>query len=176
MSFNAIRQFPVCAAMLIAILALHMAPAQAQMVGSAVCPTNTPRINSRYMTIANEGLTSDAAAVTTKALGLDQVNSPYFKDGNLIAQLGTATSVRFALGLVDDDGNLVHNFYIHLGTARSGQTVPAQTNTFLSLQPGSRYDAAVFAEEIKGETVQARLPVVNRRPIVRECFQTAAGS
>ncbi len=188
MSFHTIRMFPVCAAMLIAVLALHMAPAQAQRVGLTACPPNTGIINDRYLTItpgdpkvypdwftrSTPATSSNAVTVTVQTLGLDQVNSGYFKDGEAILQLGTATSARFLLGLVDGDGNLVHGFYVPLGTARSGRNVPSHTNTFHSLQPGTRYAATVFVDDVQGETEATRLPVVAKRPLVRNCVETAS--
>ncbi len=189
MSLRIIRMFPACAAMLIAVLALHMAPAQAQTVGREVCPANSGgTINPRHLTItpgdtktypswftrATPATSSNAVTVTVGTLGLDQVNTPYLTDGNIISQLGTATSARLLLGLVDGDGNLVHGFYSVMGTARSGRNVPSQTSTFHSLQPGTRYAVTVFVDDVEGETEATRLPVVAKRPIARQCVETAS--
>ncbi len=188
MSFNAIRTFPVCAAMLIAVLALHMAPAQAQSFGFSVCPRGgSPTLNPQKMTImhgdskvypdwftrAIPATPSNAVTVTVESLGLDQVNSPYQKDGSPLTETGTATSARLLLGLVGDDGELIHGFYTGMGTARNGRNVPSQTSTFHSLEPGTRYAVTVFADDVEGETEATRLPVVAKRPIVRQCVETA---
>ncbi len=104
---------------------------------------------------------------------MDQVNSGYPKnDGSVIFDIGTATSATYLLGLVDGDGNLANGFYIVLGF--NTRTVPAQTITFHSLEAGTRYAVTVFVDDVRGETVASRLPVVAKRPITRQCVETAS--
>ncbi len=110
--------------------------------------------------------------MTIAPFGLDQVNSGYPKDGEHIQEFGTATSATYLLGLVGENGQLVHGFYTVIAYNARG-TVPAQTSTFHSLQPNTRYAVTVFVDDVRGETVEARLPVVAKRPLFRQCVQTA---
>ena len=168
-------------------LALPMTT-QAQTVGFAACPTDIGgTINPRYITItpgdtktypdwfsrATPATASNAVTVTIASFGLDQVNSAYDKDGATIFEIGTATSATYLLGLVGENGQLVHGFYTVMAYNARGN-VPAQTSTFHSLQPNTRYAVTVFVDDVRGETVAARLPVVAKRPLFRNCVETAS--
>ncbi len=178
------------AALATALVALTLAlpmTTQAQTVGFGVCPAGaSPTINPQNLTIthgdpktypdwfsrATPATESNAVTVKVASFGLGQVNGPYSKDGTQIQEPGTATSATYLLGLVGDNGQLVHGFYTVIAYNARG-TVPAQTSTFHSLQPNTRYAVTVFVDDVRGETVATRLPVVAKRPLFRQCVQTA---
>ena len=173
---------------MVVALTLTATVAQAQMVGREVCPAGaSPTINPNRLTIAHgdpktypdwfsratPATASNAVTVTIASFGLDQVNSGYPKDGTHIQDFGTATSATYLLGLVGENGQLVHGFYTVIAYNARG-TVPAQTSTFHSLEPNTRYAVTVFVDDVRGETVASRLPVVAKRPLFRQCVETAA--
>ncbi len=111
-------------------------------LGNSSCPPNLGgEKNKRFFNTTVEDIASDEIIIKTKALTL--------ADANLIFK-GAATSAGLRIGLLDRSGGFVHGFWMHMGTVRSGQSVPSQTRTFHSLQPNEIYLARIFMDKVKG--------------------------
>ncbi len=143
---------PARLAILLFLAALAVpAAVTAQMVGSAVCPTNSDgQRNTRFLVLAPGSVGSTRIDIYAREVTLADVNLLF---------TGAATSAGLRIGLVDGSGNFVHGAYLWLGTVNSGRSVPASTTIFHSLEPNTRYAARIFLDEIKGPVEE------------RECFE-----
>ncbi len=137
------------------------------MVGPSHCPAGVNTVNSgNAISIFPDDLTRNRVTVDA-----------FFPNGFSRADLRTkfpgATGARLLLGLVGDNGRLIHNFYQVLGNVEDDgfSNVPHEIVNIHSLEPNTRYQARIFVDRIEGTTLEDAMR--RKRVFSGRCFQTA---
>jgi len=139
------------------------------MVGPSHCPAGVTTINDgSFISIFTTGLTSNK--VTVDALfpfGFSRADLRTYSDAT------DATGARVLLGVVGDNGKLIHNFYVLLGNVTNSGflKVPSQAVNIHSLKPNTRYQARIFIDQIEGTNLEDAMR--RKRVFSGRCFQTA---
>jgi len=151
-------------------LALPMTTHAQGMVGTSHCPAGVTTINNGdQITINPQQVTSDRVAVNALfPHGLSQADLQTYSGA------GNATGARVLLGVVGDNGKLIHNFYVVLGNVINDgfATVPSKIVNIHSLEPSTRYQARIFIDRIEGTNLQDAMR--RKRVFSGRCFQTAS--